>query len=144
MLETWNLVRMYIHIRSFKKRTFSTKALLILLISAFSDMASLSYFYFFDLVLFLLSSLDTDPGFMSILSLILEFRQFSFVRVWQEIRKSEIPSSEFWPTSGDWGDLGIPNLARMSLRKCYWILQNATVTTFTFSELVRENQQGGE
>ena len=29
--------------------------------------------------------------------------------------KSEIPSSEFWPISGDWDELGIPNLARISL-----------------------------
>ena len=28
--------------------------------------------------------------------------------------------------------------------KCYWILQNAIVTDLTFSELLRENQQGGK
>ena len=27
--------------------------------------------------------------------------------------------SEFCPISGDWDELGIPNLARMSLMKCY-------------------------
>ena len=27
--------------------------------------------------------------------------------------------SEFRPISGDWDELGIPNLARMSLMKCY-------------------------
>ena len=32
----------------------------------------------------------------------------------------------------------------MSLMKCYWILQNAIVTDLTFSELLRENQQGGK
>ena len=26
--------------------------------------------------------------------------------------------------------------------KCYWMLQNAKVTAFTVSELLRENQQG--
>ena len=31
----------------------------------------------------------------------------------------------------------------MSLIKCYWILQNARVTPFTTSELLREKQQGG-
>ena len=32
----------------------------------------------------------------------------------------------------------------MSLMKCYWMLQNAIVTDLTFSELLRENQQGGK
>ena len=35
------------------------------------------------------------------------------------MRKSEIPSSEFFPISGDWSELGISNLVRMSLIKCY-------------------------
>ena len=44
-----------------------------------------------------------------------------------------------------WSELGTPNLAQMSLMKCYKILQNAKVTPFTVSELLRENQQrGGE
>ena len=101
------------------------------------------FFFFFDVVLFLLSSLVTGPSFMSISSLVLELWQFSFIRDWPEIRKSEIPPSEFCPISGDWGELGIPNLARMSLIKCYWMLQNARVTAFTVSELWRENQHGG-
>ena len=33
-------------------------------------------------------------------------------------------------------------MARTFLTKCYWILQNARVTAFTISELLRENQQG--
>ena len=40
------------------------------------------------------------------------------IRDWPEIRKSEIPSSEFCPISGDWCELWIPNLVRMSLIKC--------------------------
>ena len=43
--------------------------------------------------------------------------------------------------SGDRGELGIPNLARMPLMKCYRMLQNARVTAFTASELLKENQQ---
>ena len=105
-----------------------------------SDIKSSSIF--FDFVSFLLSSLVTDPSFMSISSLVLELWQFSFIRDWPEIRKSEIPPSEFCPISGDWGKLWIPNLARMSLIECYWMLQNARVTAFTVSELLRENQQG--
>ena len=108
--------------------------------SQFSDM-TLSY-NFFDVILFLLSSLVTGPSFMSISSLVLELWQFSFIRDWPEIRKSEIPPSEFWQISGDWGELGIPNLARMSPIKCYWMLQNARVTAFTVFELLKENQQG--
>ena len=53
---------------------------------------------------------------MSISSLLFELWQFSFIRDWQENRKWEIPSSEFCPISGDWGELWIPNLARMSNR----------------------------
>ena len=98
---------------------------------------------FFDVVLFLLSSLVTGPSFMSISSLVLELWQFSFIRDWPEIRKSEIPSSEFCPISGDWGKLWIPNLARMSLIECYWMLQNSRVTAFTVLELLRENQLEG-
>ena len=52
-------------------------------------------------------------------------------------RNPEIPPSEFCPLSEDWGKLGIQNLARMSLIKCYWMLQNARVTGFTISELLR-------
>ena len=92
--------------------------------------------------LFLLSSLDTGPSFMSISSLVLELWQFSFIRDWPEIRKSEIPTSEFFPISGDWGEFWIPNLARMSLIECYCMLQNSRATAFTVFELLRENQLG--
>ena len=86
--------------------------------SQFSDMTSTSNF--FDVVLFLLSSLVTGPSFMSISSLVLELWQFSFIRDWPEILKSEIPTSNFCPISGDWGKLWTPNLARMSLIEFYW------------------------
>ena len=105
--------------------------------SQFSDMTSTPNI--FDVVLFLLSSLVTGPGFMSISSLVLELWQFSFLRDWPEIRKSEIPLSEFCPISGDWRKLWIPNLARISLIECYWMQQNSTVTAFTVFELLREN-----
>ena len=35
-----------------------------------------------------------------------------------------------------------PNMARMPLMKCYYMLQNVTVTAFAVSKLLRENQQG--
>ena len=88
---------------------------------------------FFDIVLFLLSSLVTGPSFMSISLLVLELWQFSIIRDWPGFRKSETPSSVFCPISGDCGELGIPNLTWMSLIKCYWILLNSRVTAFAVS-----------
>ena len=111
------------------------------LTSQFSDMTSSSNF--FDVVLFLLSSLVTGPSFMSMSSLVLELWQFSFIRDWPEIRKSEILPSEFCSISENWGKLWIPNLARMSPIKYYWMLQNSRVRALTVFELLRENQLGG-
>ena len=51
--------------------------------------------------------------------------------------------AKFCPITGDWGKLGIPNLARMYLMKCYRMLQNYSVTAFTISESFRENQKKG-
>ena len=82
------------------------------------DMTSLPFFFKF--VLFLLSSLVIVPSFMSISPPVLELWQFSFIRDWPEILKSEIPTSNFCPISGDWGKLWTPNLARMSLIEFYW------------------------
>ena len=53
------------------------------------------------------------------------------------------PPSEFFPISGDWGKLWIPSLAKMSLKKCYGMLQNSRVTVFIVFELLRENQLEG-
>ena len=44
--------------------------------------------------------------------------------------------------SGEWKKLGMPNLARISVIKCYWMTQNARITAFTVFELLRENKQG--
>ena len=91
---------------------------------------------FFDIAVFLLWSLVTGISFMSISQLLW---QFLFIKDWPEIWKSKISPSEFYPISGDWSELGIPNLAWMSLIKCYWMPQNAKVI-YTISELLRENQ----
>ena len=88
---------------------------------------------------FLFPSLVTGPSFTSILLLVLELWQISFKKDWPEIRKSDISPSEFCTISGDWSKLGIPNLARIFLMKCYWMLQNARVTAYTVPELLREN-----
>ena len=90
----------------------------------------------FNVTVFSLSILVIAPIFMSISLLVLELWQFSFIRAWRKIRKSEIPSSEFWPISEDRNQLGIPNLVRMSLLKSCWMLQNTRVTA-----LLRENQK---
>ena len=55
-------------------------------------------------------------------------------------RNPEIGNTPIW--FRDWSKLWIPNLARMSLIECYWMLQNSSVTAFTVFELLRENQLG--
>ena len=55
-------------------------------------------------------------------------------------RNPEIGNTPIW--FRDWSKLWIPNLARMSLIECYWMLQNSRVTAFTVFELLRENQLG--
>ena len=100
----------------------------------FADMRSWSSF--FDVVLFFFFFVNfiywskchvniiTDSWVMKI-----------FLRNWPEIRKSEIPQSEFCPINWDWDKLGMLKLAI----KCCWMLQNSRVTTFTVSEILREN-----
>ena len=97
--------------------------------SQFFDMTSSSKS--FDVALHLLSSLVTVPSFISILSLVLQLRQFSFIRDWPEIQESEITPSVFCPISGDWGNLRITNLAQMSLIKCYRMPRNTRATALT-------------
>ena len=92
---------------------------------------------------FLLSNLITGSSFKSTELLVLELWQFWFIRDWPKIRKSEIPPSESCSIFGNWGDLRVPNLARMSLIKSYLMLQNAKYKAFNISKLLRKNQQGG-
>ena len=67
--------------------------------SQFSDMTSTSIF--FDVVLFLLSSLVTDPSFMSISSLVLELWQLSLlIRDWPE--NPEIGNTPVWALPNIW------------------------------------------
>ena len=95
---------------------------------------------FFDVLVFLMSSLVTDPSFMPISWL--ELCHFSFMNDLPEIQKSEIPSPEFCLIFGEWGKSGIRNLALMFLINCYSMLQNARIAALTVCELLRENQQG--
>ena len=56
-----------------------------------------------------LSSFVTGPSFMSISLLVLELWQFSFIRDWPEIWKSEIH-----PVAGYWSMMKMPNFANFS------------------------------
>ena len=105
-----------------------------------SELSEISSLFFY-LTVFLLSSLVTGPNFKSISWL--ELRKFWLVKDWPEIWKSQIPQSEFCPVSWDCDKLEILNLVRISLIKCYEMLQNTRVTAFTVFELLRENQLGG-
>ena len=109
----------------------------ITMTSQFSNMTSTSNL--FDVVLFLLSSLVTGSSFMSISWLVLELWRTD----WPEIRKSEVPPSKFCPILEDGGKLWKPNLTRMFLIECYWMLQHFSVTALTVFELLSENQLGG-
>ena len=112
--------------------------------SQFAEMTESSIF--FDVAVFLLSCLVAGPSFMSISWLVLELWQFVFIRDWPEgiyQGLTRIPLSGFCPRSEGWCELGIPNLARMSVVKSNWMPQNAIATAFLVSELSRENQQGG-
>ena len=109
--------------------------------SQFFDMTSSSIF-FFD-VLLLLSSLITGSRFMSMSTLVLELWQFPFIRNWPEIQISEIYLSRFCWISGDWGKLGIPNLARKFLIKYYWMMQNAAAYCFYRLWVIKGKPTGG-
>ena len=52
---------------------------------------------FLTLLCFSCQGLVTGPSFMSISPLVLELLQFSFIRNWAEIQKSEIPPFNFLP-----------------------------------------------
>ena len=68
-------------------------------------MTSLLIFFGFVVFLFSSSSVESDPRFMSISSMVIEFYQFFFTR--DLIRNPEI---KFCPKSGNLRELRIPNL----------------------------------
>ena len=76
---------------------------------------------FFDVTVFLLSSLSSGASFSMSLP-VLEFlcgASKGFMKALRQsvLPKSDIHPSEFCPISGDWGELRIPNLPRMALMK---------------------------
>ena len=97
---------------------------------------------FFDVALFLLLSLVTGRSFISISSLLLELWQFSFIKDWPEIQTLETPPSEFLLNIWRLGRVRDTKFGTNVSNKMLWMLQNAKVTAFIVSELLRENQQG--
>ena len=79
---------------------------------------------------------------MSMLWLLLELWQFSFIKDRTGIQISEIPRSASCSLHEDWVELRIPNLAKISLLNSYCMLKNARVAGFVVSKLVRENNRG--
>ena len=57
-------------------------------------------------------------------------------------RNPKTGNTPIWVLPNTWGELEIPNLARMFVIKRYWMLQITSVANFTVSEVLRENQQG--
>lgn len=83
--------------------------------------------------MFLLSLLAIVASFILISELLLW--SYGNVRDWLEI-----PEPEIWESRNIWR-LGWVE-SRISLMKCYWILQNTRVAAFTVSELIKESQHG--
>ena len=85
----------------------------------------------FDVAVFFLPSLITGPSFMSISWLVLELWKFSFKKDWPEIRKSDIPSSQFCPISSDTKfDTNLSNKIFLNTAKCqgysfyrFWVIK---------------------
>ena len=48
------------------------------------------------------------------------------------------------PNIWRWDELWIPNLARMSLTECYWMLQTSRVTAFSVSWVIKGKPTGGK
>ena len=105
----------------------------------FSNMMSSSIF--FDMVLFLFSSLVTSLRFIEISWLVLKLWQFSFIRDWPEIWKPKLPSSEFCPISEDWDKWGIQSVTRMFLIKCYWMMKHSKRIAFNIFKLLRKTNR---
>ena len=61
-------------------------------------------------------------------------------------RKLEIGNTPVWVLPNIWrlGKVGYIKVSTNLLIKCGWMLQNARVTAFTVSELLRENKQGNK
>ena len=60
-------------------------------------------------------------------------------------RNPDIGNTPVWFLPNMWRLVyNSPNLAQMSLMKCYWMLENTRITAFTVSVLLKEPQLSGK
>ena len=88
------------------------------------NLLTLCHHQFFWRCIIFLVKFSHWSNFMPISWLVLELWQFSFRTDSREIHKSEIPTSEFYPISGDWGKLEI--LGKFGINVSNEMLLNAT------------------
>ena len=112
--------------------------------SQFSYMTSSSNF--FDVVLFLLSSVVPGPSFMSISSLVQELWQFLFIRDWRKIRNWKYPRPSFvqYLETGTSKDtkfgMNVSNKMLLNAEKCqgssfyrFWVIKGKLTGGVKFS-----------
>ena len=80
---------------------------------------------FFDIAVVLLSGLVTGPSFILISLLVWSYDNVRLQEICQKGENRRKSPSNFGPIPGDWGKLGMTNLARMSLMNSYWMLQKS-------------------
>ena len=93
-------------------------------------------YVFFDVVVFFLSSLVRGPSFTLVSLLALYLWQLLFIiDLTRILGIGNIPV--WYQISGEWRDLGTPNLVWMSLIKSHVILENNRFTVSTIFESLR-------
>ena len=107
--------------------------------SQFADMAS-SPIFFLTFFLFFLPSFSRSKFYVNTMIGSGVITTFVYKGLTGNSEIGNTPACVL-PISGDWDESGILSFARMSLIRCYWMLQNARVLAFTVFELLRENQQ---
>ena len=100
---------------------------------------------FVDVVVFLLSILDSGLSFMSISLWISSYGIFIYKRFDRKSGNCEKNSSEICPISGDWNKKKSSNLTWMCLMSSYLLLQSWKVTAFTVFEIFDKKkwEEGG-
>ena len=86
--------------------------------SQFAEMMSSSILIFVDVVLCLVKFSLWSKFNVSIITVSVVMAIF-FIGIDQKSGNRKQPPSEFCQKSGNWNELGLPDLARMSLIKCY-------------------------
>ena len=94
------------------------------------------HFFFFFFNVFLVK-FNYRSKFHAKSLLVLELWQFLFIRDWLEIQKLEMLPSEFSPITGDWGNLGIPNLTQMKNVSNKKLLKAAKCQSYYYVKTIR-------